>query len=153
MTDQPAPLTDDQAFAAEIVCVTEFAAAIPQQLRARALSAVGPALQARGDWLRLSSRKAVADAVLVELKRELAALAEYENTITWMTTCTSCARVLDSSIRETERAEKAEAALARVEALAARVAAGHPVQDNPANLAAAIRDAARTDGPLEKAGD
>lgn len=111
MTDQPAPLTDDQAFAAEIVCVTEFAAAIPQQLRARALSAVGPALQARGDWLRLSSRKAVADAVLVELKRELAALAEYENTITWMTTCTSCARVLDSSIRETERAEKAEAAL------------------------------------------
>src|SRR5690606_7383535 len=39
----------------------------------------------------------------------------------------------------------AVAALARVEQLAARTEAGHPVQDNPANLAAAIRDAARTD--------
>lgn len=44
-------------------------------------------------------------------------LAEYENTINWMTTCTGCARVLDSCIRETERAERAEAALARVRAL------------------------------------
>ncbi|MFF0166765.1 hypothetical protein [Streptomyces prasinus] len=42
-----------------------------------------------------------------------------------------------------------EAALARVEALAARIAAGHPVQDNADDLAAAIRDAARTDQPKE----
>ncbi|MFF7184680.1 hypothetical protein ACFZAR_05475 [Streptomyces sp. NPDC008222] len=55
-----------------------------------------------------------ADAVLAELKRELDALAEYENTINWHTTCTSCARVLDSAHRETERAEQAEAAIARV---------------------------------------
>ncbi|MFJ4473286.1 hypothetical protein ACIP2X_38130 [Streptomyces sp. NPDC089424] len=54
-----------------------------------------------------------ADAVLAELKLELDALAKYENTITWHTTCTSCARVLDSAVRETERAEKAEAALTR----------------------------------------
>ncbi|GGU84398.1 hypothetical protein GCM10010275_19310 [Streptomyces litmocidini] len=53
-----------------------------------------------------------ADAVLAELKRELDAFAEYENTINWMTTCLSCARVLDSLIRETERAEWAEAELA-----------------------------------------
>lgn len=44
----------------------------------------------------------------------------------------------------------AAAALARVEQLAARIEAGHPVQDNPANLAAAIRDAARTDQPKEQ---
>ncbi|MEV6180166.1 hypothetical protein [Streptomyces sp. NPDC052015] len=57
-----------------------------------------------------------ADAVLAELKPELDALADYENRITWHTTCQSCARVLDSRIRETERAERAEAALARVRA-------------------------------------
>ncbi len=39
----------------------------------------------------------------------------------------------------------AVAALARVEQLAARIEAGHPVQDNATSLAAAIRDAARTD--------
>ncbi len=55
-----------------------------------------------------------ADFVLAELRTELASLAEYESTINWMTTCTSCARVLDSSIRETERAERAEAAIERV---------------------------------------
>lgn len=57
----------------------------------------------------------LADAALIALKRELAALAEYEHTINWMTTCTSCARVLDSSIRETERAERTAATIARVQ--------------------------------------
>lgn len=42
------------------------------------------------------------------LRDGLARLAEYENTVTWMTTCTGCARVLDSCIQETERAERAE---------------------------------------------
>ncbi|WP_406123033.1 hypothetical protein OHQ89_12610 [Streptomyces canus] len=64
-----------------------------------------------------------ADVVLAELKPELDALAEYEHTINWMTTCTSCARILDSAYSETMRAETAEAALARVQALAAE----HPV--------------------------
>jgi hypothetical protein len=41
-------------------------------------------------------------------------LLELENALTWETTCLSCAEVLDSSIKETERAEKAEAVLQRV---------------------------------------
>ncbi|MET9521484.1 hypothetical protein [Streptomyces coeruleorubidus] len=86
-------------------------------LRARAFNAVQPALRQVGEWLPLSARRAVADAVLAELKRELDAFAEYENTISWMTTCTSCARVLDSCIRETERADRAESAVAHVRSL------------------------------------
>lgn len=86
---------------------------------ARAFNAVLPALRTAGEWLPLSARRAVADAVLAELKPELDAFAEYENTINWMTTCTSCARVLDSGIRETERAERAEAAVAHVRKLLA----------------------------------
>jgi hypothetical protein len=79
----------------------------------------------------------MAAAVLDELKPELDRLAEYENTINWMTTCTSCARVLDSSICETERAERAEAKVARVQALADEYPAGidtaliHAALDEP----------------------
>ena len=40
--------------------------------------------------------------------RAEAKVAEYENAITWDTSCLSCAAVLDSSIKETERAETAE---------------------------------------------
>ncbi|MET8113757.1 hypothetical protein [Streptomyces prasinus] len=59
-------------------------------------------------------------------------------------------RVTIGDLRRAEgRVRILEAALARVEALAARIAAGHPVQDNATNLAAAIRDAARTDQPKE----
>jgi hypothetical protein len=47
--------------------------------------------------------------------------------------------------RNVARLHDAQAALARVEQLAARIEAGHPVQDNGTSLAAAIRDAARTD--------
>jgi len=47
--------------------------------------------------------------------------------------------------RNVARLHGAQAALARVEQLAARIEAGHPVQDNATSLAAAIRDAARTD--------
>ena len=50
-----------------------------------------------------------ADVALAELQPELDALDEYEHTINWMTTCTGCARVLDSAYSETMRAEKAEA--------------------------------------------
>ncbi|TGZ14712.1 hypothetical protein DV517_61950 [Streptomyces sp. S816] len=57
---------------------------------------------------------AMATAVLAELQPELDRLADYENRITWETTCEFCARILDSSIRETERRERAEAAIARV---------------------------------------
>ncbi|MEU1071885.1 MULTISPECIES: HIT domain-containing protein [unclassified Streptomyces] len=60
----------------------------------------------RSVWL------AHADAALDALRPELAALTEYENTINWETTCVSCARMLDASHRDHERAEQAEADLA-----------------------------------------
>ena len=47
--------------------------------------------------------------------------------------------------RNVARLHDAQAALARVEQLAARIEAVHPVQDNATSLAAAIRNAARTD--------
>ncbi|CAM5391979.1 hypothetical protein STENM36S_05042 [Streptomyces tendae] len=111
MTDQPATRTQRQAITKAIVA--REAAGIPQQLRARAFNAVGPALQARGEWLRLTARQTVADAVLAAIKPELDAYLRYENTITWMTTCTSCATVLDNAARDFERADRAEAALAK----------------------------------------
>ncbi|WP_225825635.1 hypothetical protein [Streptomyces naphthomycinicus] len=43
-----------------------------------------------------------------------AKVTDYENRITWHTTCGSCARILDSAIQETDRRERAEAAIARV---------------------------------------
>lgn len=46
-----------------------------------------------------------------------AAVARYENTITWNTTCHGCAGLLDASYAETRRAEQAEAAIARVREL------------------------------------
>ena len=42
-------------------------------------------------------------------------LAELENAITWDTSCTSCARVLDSAYEQTCRAEAAEGKLAAIE--------------------------------------
>ena len=45
-----------------------------------------------------------------------ARLAELENAVTWNTSCTSCARTLDGSVAEHERAERAEAKLAGVSA-------------------------------------
>jgi hypothetical protein len=53
---------------------------------------------------------------IARLREGIDRLAEYENTINWMTTCTGCARVLDSCIRETERAEQAEAEVKRLRA-------------------------------------
>lgn len=57
-----------------------------------------------------------AELALAELQAENEALrrkiAGYENAITWNTSCTSCAATLDSSIREHDRAEKAETELA-----------------------------------------
>ena len=42
-------------------------------------------------------------------------LAELENAITWGTSCTSCARVLDSAYEQTCRAERAEEKVGRLE--------------------------------------
>ncbi|MFD9443376.1 hypothetical protein [Streptomyces sp. NPDC060001] len=51
---------------------------------------------------------AVADAEQAELR---ARVADYENRITWHTTCASCARILDSSIQATEQTEAYRLAL------------------------------------------
>lgn len=84
--------------------------------------------------------RALGAAVLRELHRELAALVEYENAINWMTTCTGCARVLDSCIRETERAERAEAAIERARSLATRLEefAENALRNDDRDLYAAI---------------
>lgn len=63
------------------------------------------------------SRMHAEDCYRRELKRAdalAARLADYENGISWGTTCTSCARVLDKSYEEYVRADKAEAKLAEV---------------------------------------
>lgn len=53
--------------------------------------------------------EAEANRLLTERDAARAQVADYENRITWHTTCGQCATVLDRSIAETERAEKAEA--------------------------------------------
>ncbi|MGW8679594.1 hypothetical protein ACWGNN_00745 [Streptomyces sp. NPDC055817] len=74
-----------------------------------------PAKELRADWtapngpLQITARvDDLADAVLVSLAPELDRLADYENRITWETTCGSCARILDSSIQDRERFEQAD---------------------------------------------
>ena len=55
------------------------------------------------------------DALAIERDRANASeakVAGYESAILWATSCLACARVLDSSIAETERRELAEDALA-----------------------------------------
>ncbi|MWA08808.1 hypothetical protein [Streptomyces sp. BA2] len=66
----PQPLRD---VARAIGDFAEHQAVVPPRLKALAVNAVGPALQARGEWLRLTTRQAVAVAVLVAVKAELEA--------------------------------------------------------------------------------
>jgi hypothetical protein len=58
-----------------------------------------------------AAKTLITGALLAELGRRL---YEYENTITWNTSCTSCARTLDSAYAETVRREQAEAKLAAI---------------------------------------
>lgn len=64
---------------------------------------------------------AATDAVLAVRDRETeqlrAKVAEVDHVINWHTTCASCARILDSSIRETERADRAENAIRHARSL------------------------------------
>lgn len=53
--------------------------------------------------------EATLNKALAERDAARAQVADYENRITWHTTCGQCATVLDRAIAETERAEKAEA--------------------------------------------
>ncbi|MFH8813062.1 hypothetical protein ACH4GZ_38685 [Streptomyces hygroscopicus] len=54
------------------------------------------------------------DQLRADRDRLAAKVVEFDNAITWHTTCLSCSRVLDSCYRETVRAEQAEAAVERV---------------------------------------
>lgn len=74
MTEPRTP--DEAAVARAIADFAEQQAHIPARLKALAVNAVGPALQARGEWLRLSARQAVAVAVLLAVKGELEASAQ-----------------------------------------------------------------------------
>jgi hypothetical protein len=66
----------------------------------------------------------LADAALAApaLRVRLDLLAEYENAITWNTSCLACSRTLDTSIRDHDRAERAEAAIKRARDLAEELA-------------------------------
>lgn len=114
--------------------------AVADDLRARYAEALAAAISRAsivvlGDVAGLGHPPAttemdLADAVLAvrddEVERLRSLVAHYENTIAWHTTCHGCAATLDGSIRETERAEKAEAAIARVRELAARLGVTDP---------------------------
>lgn len=64
-------------------------------------------------WEDTPNRHAYCDAGIARLRKRV---AEYEHAIGWHTSCTSCATVLDSSIAEHERAERAAAKLAAITA-------------------------------------
>lgn len=53
-------------------------------------------------------------AMTAECDAALATVKEYDRQISWNVTCSNCANLLDFSIKETERAEKAEAEVARL---------------------------------------
>lgn len=92
---------------------------------------------------------AIADAVLAVVQPALDELADYRSRITWETTCGGCARTLDGAVRETERADAAEAAIARVRQLHDGLANGDDLSDPDDEItkgAAAKRIAAALDG-------
>lgn len=78
-----------------------------------ALTDLGQLLEAvgLGDHARPQPPEAFQEA-LAAVREMRARITAYENAITWNTSCLACATVLDSCIRETERAERAEEALA-----------------------------------------
>ena len=56
-----------------------------------------------------TARTLLSGALVEELGRRV---GDYENAITWNTSCTSCARTMDRAYDETMRAEAAEAKVA-----------------------------------------
>ena len=81
------------------------------------------------------ARTLITSALVGEVGRRL---YKYENMIGWNTTCTSCAAVLDSCIRETFRREQAEAKLAEVRQTVTTFLKVRG-EDGTADLAEAIR--------------
>lgn len=88
---------------------------IRQQLQAVAFNAVLPALEKHGEWLRLTARRTIANAVLEAIEGQLD-IGEAE---AW---CKTCRRVWDGARHQCE--SDAEAAVARVRALHSRDSQG-----------------------------
>lgn len=86
---------------------------VAQALAARDCAQVGKEVPA-DDHELWSVWNSSAEAVIDALRPELEAFYGYDKTINWMTTCTSCARVLDSSYAETVRRELAELTLQEI---------------------------------------
>ena len=94
------------------------------------------------------------ECLRAELEHLYAKVAGYETATAWNTSCTACARVLDSAYAETVRAERAEAALAeaataereRIAQLAASLGAHYHNgwSGQSAQFAAYLRPAAAT---------
>jgi len=65
----------------------------------------------REGWTRSgeAEEETAARRLAADVEPLLRAVAEYENCIAWNVTCKQCAHYLDDSIREHERADKAEA--------------------------------------------
>jgi hypothetical protein len=78
----------------------------------------------------------MADNIEAENKKLRELISDYENRISWDTTCGTCARWLDASIKDHERAEKAEAHLEV--AKAAITAAINNLNDWTANSRASL---------------
>ncbi|MFR9796597.1 hypothetical protein ACL02U_11935 [Streptomyces sp. MS06] len=122
MTDKPAafePADDSNTHpkAAPNAALQERIAKAARTVRLR-LGPNAAAMAQHGDPIILNMSEAddLATAVLAELAPELDRLADLEHRLTWHTTCASCARLLDANIRETERAERAEARAQQAEA-------------------------------------
>lgn len=93
-----------------------FLSATPDQVEtgiAREIRKTLPVLDARDTAaIAMVPVRPVLEAQAEEIARLREKVASYENAITWNTSCTSCATVLDSSIAATFRAEQAEEKLA-----------------------------------------
>ncbi len=82
-----------------------------------------------------TARTLLSGVLVEEISRRI---GECENTITWNTTCISCARVMDRAYAETVRREAAEARLAEVRQTVATFLTVRG-EDGTADLAEAIR--------------
>lgn len=120
--------TEDPGAAHEAPGGTDGPAAVNEALVQRVADLVGPTMlfglqdaeldgpggtERIRDWITW-----IAKTVATALAPELARLADYENRITWETTCGEHARLLDACRAADERAEQAETALTAITALA-----------------------------------
>jgi hypothetical protein len=82
-----------------------------EEIRKRLIEAFMPRSGTFNMSAALAEAHRAADAAMEIFEPSLDLLAEYENAITWNTSCLACSRTLDASIRDHDRAEQAEANL------------------------------------------